>query len=149
MHVRKKILTKYRIITSKSSADLLMPRTTWFTAFVRCNTKHIYKSKIRSKKKLNWDRETCNQSVEFHNGSGRTDCIPRQTTNFIKLEMAKKQLSYIPTSYLQSAQKQTSPPHTQTILTHILTKRLLIYLMSMLLGNSVKQFLGTASVNPW
>lgn len=89
MHVRKKILTKYRIITSKSSADLLMPRTTWFTAFVRCNTKHIYKSKIKSKKKLNCDRETCNQSVEFHNGSGRTDCIPRQTRNFIKLEMAK------------------------------------------------------------
>ena len=80
MHVRRE--KKQNItITSKSSAVLLMPRTTWFTAFVRCNTKHIYKSKIKSKKKLNCVKEACNQSVEFHNGSGRNE---QQTSSNLK-----------------------------------------------------------------
>lgn len=43
-----------------------------------------------------------------------------------------KQLSYTPTRYLQSAQKQTSPLRTQIILTHILTKRLLIYYVNVI-----------------
>lgn len=148
MHVRKKILTKYRIITSKSSADLLMPKTTWFTAFVRCNTKYIYKSKIRSKKKLNCDRETCNQSVEFHNESGRTDCIPWQTTKFIKLEIANNSFHTLQPAIFRVLKNKL----TLLILkkfSHTYWLKDCWFIMSMLLGNLVKQFFGTASANPW
>lgn len=108
-----------------------MPRTTWFTAFVRCNTKHIYKSKIRSKKKLNCDRETCNQSVEFHNGSGRTDCVPRQTTNFIKLEMAKNSFQTLQPAIFRVL-KNKLPLYVLKQFSHILTKRLLIYYVNVI-----------------
>ena len=147
MHVRRE--KKQNItITSKSSAVLLMPRTTWFTAFVRCNTKHIYKSKIRSKKKLNCDRETCNQSVKFHSGSGRTDCIPWQTTKFIKLEMANNSFCTLQPAIFRVLKNKL----TLLILkqfSHTYWPKDCWFLMSMLLGNSVKQFLGKASANPW
>ena len=141
MHVRRE--KKQNItITSKSSAVLLMPRTTWFTAFVRCNTKHIYKSKIKSKKKLNCVKEACNQSVEFHNGSGRNE---QQTSSNLKwLKTVFKH-----SNQLSSECSKTNFPSTYSNNSHTYWPKDCWYIMSMLLGNSVKQFLGTASVNPW